>query len=135
MTLLKWSAALSVGLDIIDEQHGWLVDATNRLHAELSKAQPDRRVTGSTIEGLMDYTMNHFIVEEELFQRHGYPDAAGHKAQHDAFTATVMAVLTRFENGEDVGAETLEFLKNWLVEHIMGADKSYAPFLAAQGVN
>lgn len=134
MTFMPWSDALSVGLTSVDDQHRWLVDATNRLHSELSSAQPDRQVTGEIIEGLMDYTMNHFIMEEELFQRYSYPEAAAHKALHDRFTATVMDVLMRFESGDDVGLEALDFLKNWLVEHIMRADKAYAPFLAAQGV-
>jgi len=134
MTFMPWSDALSVGLESVDDQHRWLVDATNRLHAELSQATPDRSVTGEIIEGLMDYTMNHFIMEEELFQRYDYPEATEHKALHDRFTTTVMDVLTRFEAGEDVGTETLEFLKQWLIGHIMVADKAYASFLAERGV-
>lgn len=134
MSYMPWSDDLSVGLESVDEQHRWLVDATNQLHAELVKDTPDRAVMGEIIEGLMDYTMNHFIMEEELFQRHAYPDAAAHKAQHDHFTAQVMDTLVRFEDGEDVGQETLDFLKNWLINHIMRTDKAYTPFLAAHGV-
>jgi hemerythrin len=134
MSFMVWSEALSVGLGSVDEQHGWLVDATNRLHAELARGTPDRQVTGNIIEGLMDYTMNHFIMEEALFLEHGYPEAAAHKTQHDAFTAKIMETLIRFEEGQEVGGETLDFLKQWLVEHIMRVDKAYAPFLAARGV-
>ncbi|MBA3996130.1 MAG: hemerythrin [Candidatus Accumulibacter sp.] len=134
MSYMPWSEALSVGLKSVDEQHRWLVDATNRLHAELVKATPDRAVMGRIIEGLMDYTMNHFIMEEELFERYAYPETAAHKAQHDHFTAQVMDTLVRFEDGEDVGQATLDFLKNWLIEHIMRTDKAYAPFLAAHGI-
>lgn len=134
MTFMQWSDALSVGLGRVDEQHRWLVDATNRLHGELARQQQDRAVIGSILEGLMDYTMNHFIMEEELFQRFGYPQAAAHKAMHDQFTQTVMHTITQFEGGADVGSEVLDLLKNWLTQHIMVADKAYVPFLAKHGV-
>ena len=31
--------------------------------------------------------------------------------------------------------EVMEFLKQWLVKHIQGSDKKYAPFLNAHGVH
>ena len=30
--------------------------------------------------------------------------------------------------------EVMNFLKNWLVKHIMGTDKHYGPYLNAKGV-
>jgi len=135
MTFMQWSNELSVGLGSVDEQHQWLVDATNRLHDELSRPEIDRGVIAELFEGLMDYTMNHFIMEEELFQRHEYPDAEIHKAMHNHFTQTIMDAMMRFEDGEDVGTDVLELLKNWLVKHIMVVDKQYVPFMAERGVN
>jgi len=119
MSYMPWSEALSVGLKSVDEQHRWLVDATNRLHAELVKATPDRAVMGRIIEGLMDYTMNHFIMEEELFERYAYPETAAHKAQHDHFTAQVMDTLVRFEDGEDVGQATLSAVAPGIAEALV----------------
>ena len=134
MTFMPWRDDLSVGLESIDEQHRWLLEATNRLHDEMSQEVRHREVIIEVIEGLIDYTVNHFIMEEELFQRYNYPEATEQKALQDRFTATVMDVLTRFEAGEDVGTEALEFLKQWLIGHIMVADQAYAPFLAERGV-
>lgn len=134
MAFMEWSSELSVGLDSVDDQHKWLLDATNRLHDALNQPQTDRAAVAEILEGLMDYTMNHFIMEEELFERFDYPQAARHKAMHDLFTRTVMLTITAFENGADVGPDVLDLLKQWLVHHIMGADKAYVPFLAAQGV-
>lgn len=129
MTFMPWSDDFSVELDEVDEQHKWLFDATNRLHDETNKAVHSREVIGEIIEGLMDYTMNHFIMEEEMFQRYAYPQAQVHKAQHDKFTASILHTLTDFENGADVENEVLETLKNWLVQHILKTDTSYVPFL------
>ncbi len=32
----------------------------------------------------MNYTVNHFIVEEACFERYDYPERIVHKALHDA---------------------------------------------------
>lgn len=134
MTFMSWNEAYSVGLDDVDEQHRWLFDATNRLHDEVSKAVRSRAVIGGILEGLMDYTVNHFIMEEELFQRYSYPDAQAHKALHDKFTAAIMGMVTNFENGANIENEMLEMLKHWLVQHIMQTDTAYVPFFQEQGV-
>lgn len=91
MSFMPWSEEFRVGIDDVDEQHRWLFDATNRLHAEMNKETRNRAVIAEIIEGLMDYTMNHFIMEEDLFQRYGYPKAAAHKALHDKFTSSIMS--------------------------------------------
>ncbi len=135
MSFMTWSDSLSVGIASIDTQHQWLVDATNRLHAEITKPEPDRAVLGEIFEGLVDYTMNHFVAEEEMFERFGYPEAAAHKAEHDALTAKVMQLLLQFEDGESVGEPVLEFLRNWLLHHILKVDRAYGPFLLAAGVH
>lgn len=135
MTFMPWSSDIAVGLGEVDDQHRWLVDCINRLHTELSGDAPDKASIGATLEGLMDYTMNHFIMEEALFERHAYPDAVAHKAQHDQFTGTILQALTAFEGGQNVSHGVLEFLKTWLLQHIMRTDKNYVPFLKAQGLN
>jgi hemerythrin len=135
MAFALWSDDFSIGIPSIDEQHRWLFDATNKLHDELQKPEVHREVVLEVLEGLMDYTMNHFIVEEELFERYQYTDAQAHKALHDKFTASVMDLLTKFEDGEDLGKEVLDLVKNWLINHIQRTDKEYAAFLKAHGVS
>ena len=69
MPFMPWTAELELGLPEIDDQHRQLVALTNALHDELSKATPDRAAIGHILEGLVDYTVNHFVLEEELFAR------------------------------------------------------------------
>lgn len=133
MTFMLWSDDFSVGLDEVDEQHQWLFSATNRLHNEMNKPAPSRAVIGEILEGLMTYTVNHFIMEEELFERYGYPQARAHKALHDQFTAAILTMLTSFEKGKPIENELLETLKDWLVEHILKTDTAYVPFLKEKG--
>ena len=135
MSFMPWSSDLEVGIGLIDDQHRWLIDRTNALHASVQEAEPDHQQIAELLEGLMDYTTNHFIAEEELFQRLGYPDAAAHKAEHDRFTAQIMDLLHRHEAGNVSGAETLELLMGWLLNHILKVDRAYVDFFKEQGVH
>ena len=134
MTFMPWTQALEVGIAEIDEQHRWLVEQTNALHQALQGDAPREQV-GALLEGLMDYVMNHFIVEEHLFIRLGYPDTEAHQAQHNLFSGQVMSLLSRHDCGETVGAETLELLKDWLTHHILKVDKAYVAHFRAHGLD
>lgn len=129
MAFMPWSDAFVTGLPQIDEQHRWLVDMTNRLHEEVTRESPDRRTVTEILEGLVEYAMNHFIAEEELFRRYGYPEAPAHKGEHDCFSRQATELLMRHEEGNDVTLNALEFLKEWLKHHILVVDMAYAPFL------
>lgn len=129
MKLMKWNQTLVTGLHDVDRQHQWLLNLANQLHEELSKAQPDKAFIGQTLNGLMDYTVNHFVAEESLFERIHYPQAAIHKAMHDRFTAQVMRLIHDHEDGKDIGKETLSFLKDWLLHHIRKTDMAYVPYV------
>lgn len=134
MLFMPWSEQLEVGIAEIDQQHRWLVDTTNTLHRLLSSQEACADQLGDILEQLMDYTMNHFIVEEELFQRLGYPESAAHKAQHNLFCERVMGLLTRHDMGETVGLDALTLLKDWLTNHIIKVDKKYVEHFRAQGI-
>lgn len=123
MLFMPWGEHLEIGIAEIDEQHRWLVDTTNSLHALLSTGDAQAAELGVILEQLMDYTMNHFIVEEEIFDRLGYPESDAHKAQHNIFCEKVMDLLTRHDMGETVGVEALNLLKSWLTNHIVKVDK------------
>lgn len=131
MIFMPWSSALVLGIPKIDKQHRTLVGLINTLYNEVSNPIPERAVIARVLEGLLDYTHNHFIEEEVLFQRYGYPQAAAHTAEHNQFTAKTMDWLLRFERGEDVDVEAMNFLKDWQQHHILQEDRAYVPFLQA----
>lgn len=131
MTFMPWSSALMLGIPSIDAQHQTLVQLINTLYDELSNPIPERTVIGNVLEGLVDYTHNHFIEEEVMFQRYGYAQTAEHTAEHAQFTAKAMDWLLRFEDGEEVDLEAMDFLKDWLLHHILEEDRAYVPFLKA----
>jgi hemerythrin len=134
MVFMPWSEQFVLGIESIDRQHQWLVEAANRLCSQVESEEPDDAAMREILEGLADYTVNHFILEEDLFNRLGYPETEEHKKEHDSFTNMAIHLLLDFENGKPVTKDVLEFLKNWLKNHILVVDKAYAPFLKERGI-
>jgi hemerythrin-like metal-binding protein len=61
-----------------------------------------------------------------------YPDLGAHVAEHRKLTDTVEK-LNREVKAGTVGltVELMEFLQNWLRNHIMQVDRKYSPFVKA----
>ncbi len=134
MPFMPWSDDFLTGIQQIDDQHRWLVDAINKLHDANIQADPDREMVGDVLHGLVEYAINHFIVEEDLFKRFDYPESAAHLAEHNGFNRKATALLDQFEKGEAVNEAALEFLKDWLKHHILEIDMAYVPFFKEKDV-
>ncbi len=133
-SLVQWSPALSVQIPSIDEQHHRLVDLLNGLHQAMSQSKP-REAIGAVLDELVAYTGSHFAYEEGLFDKHGYPEQAKHKELHVKLVEQVLAFQRQFKAGErNLDVEIFNFLKDWLVNHIMGVDRRYSTFLSSRGV-
>jgi len=135
MPLITWNDALSVGVASIDAEHQELVGLLNAFY-DAMQAEKGNGVLGNTLDALIEYTKFHFANEELLFAKTGYPDAVGHKKEHDALTQQVLEVQRKYKAGETaaLSLEVVNFLKKWLVTHIQGTDKKYSPHLVSHGV-
>jgi hemerythrin len=133
--LFPWSEIYSVKIGIVDMQHKNLVNILNELHEAMRAGQAKEKL-GQILSNLIKYTHSHFATEEKLMQSHGYPEFSQHKTEHDHLTATAVNLQRKFQRNEiGMTVEVMEFLKAWLVKHIQGSDKKYAPFLNAHGVH
>ena len=78
--------------------------------------------------GLVDYTMTHFMFEEYLMERSGYPLSDSHKKVHKSFVARIDKFVEQHENGEDITGRLMSVLQIWLTNHIKNDDKDYVPY-------
>lgn len=129
---VEWGPQLDLGMEEINRQHQRLVSLINELHRTLEEAYGLEAIK-RIVQGLVDYTANHFAYEEELFARFGYPQTEQHKLKHQQLVAKVLDFQKRVASGEDVADELMAFLKSWLINHIQGSDKEYTGFLIARG--
>jgi hemerythrin-like metal-binding protein len=128
MSLMPWSEQFVLGIAKIDEQHHSLVDQINTM-----ADQSDSKAQATTLEALVEFAMNHFVVEEEMFKRHGYALPAEHMAAQSDFTSKIFDALDAFQGGSGNSNDTLALLKDWLTKHITVVAKAYAPVLRAKG--
>ena len=134
MATFSWNETFSVGIGSIDEQHKRLVSLVSGLFDAMSQGK-GAQVLANVLTTLVEYTKTHFRYEESLMQTHGYPGLAAHKAEHDQLAAKANDLLERFKTGSTtISVQTGNFLKEWLVGHMLGADKKYSSFLQAKGV-
>lgn len=135
MALLTWNTRYSVGVRALDSQHTALFDILNDLHGAMMKGQA-QQMTGPMLRKLVDYTRTHFQAEEGMLAAARYPGLEKHKVLHRDLMKQVEDYSTRFERGEiTLNLHLLNFLRDWLTNHIQKVDREYGPWLNERGMN
>jgi len=134
MPLVLWNDSYSVHVTPCDQEHKQLLAVLNALHQAMSVGS-GRTVMVPVIQELQKYTVTHFRNEEKLLEKSGYPALAAHRIEHDKFIAKVQQFQQDLEEGRASTVEVIQFLYNWLLTHIKHSDRSYGPYLNAQGIN
>lgn len=129
VSLVQWSDAMSVGNLHIDEQHKILIDTINQLAS--AESQNDRPVIAMIIDELVSYAAFHFQFEEQLIAGCGYPQLEQHRHTHQGFVNWVTRVRDEFlyHRRAHVGERILNFLRDWLRDHILGEDMLYCSYI------
>ena len=134
--MLQWKEEYEVGVAEIDEQHQKLIDIANRVYElmrnELALDKYDQIV--EILQELKEYTVYHFHFEEGLMQKAKYKKRFSHKILHQEFLAQVEAVdLSAVDENQDAYlVQIMDFIANWLIEHIVGEDKKVGQSVRAQ---
>ncbi len=133
MPFAEWKPEFSVGVEEIDRDHERIFALLNELQAAVD-AGTGQEVLGKSLDGLTHYVNYHFAHEEALFLRTNYPDRKAHERKHQALTATVKEIREDFQTdfSEALPRQVLEFLKNWICEDILGADRDFGLYFKAQ---
>jgi len=134
MPLMEWKEEHSVGIETADKHHQKLISMINSLYDAMQEGS-SREIVSKILSALIVYTDKHFKYEEELFKTYNYPGFISHKKQHDELIKQVQELSEKFNTGTTtISIELMRFLKHWLTEHIMVADKKYTEFLNSKGV-
>lgn len=130
MTFITWSdEQFSLKIPHVDEQHKHLVELVNRMYRAVAAGE-ERSTLEQILEELIDYTVYHFRTEEELFIRYHYPGFQLHKRQHDELTRQVSEFQNQFAEGSaTLSFEVMDFLHQWLVNHMAGSDREFLYYL------
>ena len=126
---VQWTRNMDLGINDIDSQHRLLVDYINDLHSAMTNNSSAQEML-DILRKLRDYTSTHFRDEEKHFVHTDYPSTKEHLQIHREFEAKVNEVEQGIKQGTiTLSMDLLSFLKDWLVQHIMGMDAQYAPYV------
>lgn len=129
MALLNWKADYCTGNAKIDEDHRALFERVNDFHFAWQQNR-DRKDIARVLNRLVEYAEEHFAREEEIMRVSGYPGLARHQAIHEALFEQIFVLQGHFEDGRiRIDRDTVDFLRGWLVDHIVGEDMKFAAYV------
>lgn len=127
--LIQWNPTYELGYNEIDKQHQKLVDIINDFYSAFSNAEAHEKIN-SIINDLVNYTVFHFTAEEEIFKNTAYPEVESHINKHKGFVDKLKEYHNEVKEGNMTTTyDLMTFLRDWLIEHIMGTDRTYISFL------
>lgn len=132
-TRIEWNASYVLGVEDIDFQHRYFANLINRLAEELATCDddPHRR---ALLNELNAYAAFHFISEENMMRRAGFPLLEQHRRHHreliDELSAREGLLLLR--NSPQAADDVMQFLIAWFTAHTTGEDRRFADFLAGR---
>jgi hemerythrin-like metal-binding protein len=117
----------------MDSQHTVLFGMLNDLHEAMMKGHA-QKIAGDLLRKLLDYTRKHFAAEEALMTSTRYPELGQHQTLHRELVKQVEEFAVRYERGESsLNLQLLNFLRDWLTNHIQKEDHKYGPWLTQHG--
>lgn len=135
MSYISWDDKFFTGIRLIDDQHKTLVQLINNLHDAMMIGKGKQAVS-KVIQELVDYTVSHFSTEEKFMIKYSYPWMLPHRSEHKKFVDKVSEFQKGYNEGKmSLSIEIMNFLKDWLVNHIQSTDKKLGPFLNEKGLN
>lgn len=132
MPYLAWEDHFSVGLAEMDHQHKKLIEIANALYDSM-KAGNSKEILSQVFNELVEYTKYHFTAEEALMDKYQFPELANHRTQHAELARQVIDYQAKFQQGAlFISIDVMNFLKDWLVNHILQMDQKYGQYIHAR---
>lgn len=129
MTLIAWNASHETGYAPMDTEHMRLAGLLNELHDDLLHGS-SLTLIETEFQRIARHTASHFRHEERLMEESGFPDSPNHLLAHQQLEAQIADLSRQIDEGEPVFTlELAEFLRNWLLNHIMTMDKKLGEHL------
>ncbi len=132
MGSLQWRPDLSVGIDFIDTGHEKLVELIIEMSGLMRSAQ-DHHAALEKLDEIIEFTRQHFQLEERLMAESDYAEFDRHKHTHETLLSDVVAHRQRLAAGEqDAPRDTVNFLEHWLMDHMLESDKDLGAYLSGR---
>ncbi|MCW5828877.1 MAG: hemerythrin family protein [Deltaproteobacteria bacterium] len=130
MSYIVWRPDFDLGIPVLDQHHHNLVALINDFHLSVNRGL-DSELCSTIFSRLREYADYHFKVEEALMAHHGYPESPDHIAEHRLFVNNVGRLEKTFAQDPLLTQQVLQYLKQWLEQHILVIDRQLAEHIKA----
>ena len=128
--MVKWRDIYSIGIDSVDKEHKQLFDILNGLEESIKHIRHED--ISCLLNTLIDYSQDHFDNEVKEMTQHNYPEdlLEQHVEEHGKFLLEVYKLEEKSMSLTfGLMMNTSNFLKDWIIGHLLGSDKEFAEFL------
>jgi hemerythrin-like metal-binding protein len=125
-----WNERFELGISSVDADHQRFLSLMNDLHYALDQGESGTHIH-SILKGLKAYATYHFIREEDLMGTTGYPGLPTHQVQHAWYLYYLEKLEGQAATDPGLACETMRFMRDWFLNHILGIDKTFSEWLAA----
>ena len=133
MAVIAWKEIYETGIVALDNEHRKLVEGINQLY-EAVRDKRGEEVLEEVLAMLESYTVDHFQHEEKLMAEYHFSGLEEHQKIHQGLIDSLQEIKTSTTAvTEELARELLNFLRVWLLEHILEVDKKYGSFLESRG--
>jgi hemerythrin len=123
--LIEWKESYSVGVGLIDEQHKKLFSLINDLYFAMKESK-DKEILGKLLDELAKYVDVHFRAEEAYMEKFDYAGTDEQKEQHKHYSDKIKAFQEAYAQKDALlSYEIIDFLEDWILNHVTGEDKKY----------
>jgi hemerythrin-like metal-binding protein len=112
--VIEWREGFKIGVSQADQEHRQLFELVQELHLAAVE---------QGVAELLECVAKHFLNEQSMMERSGYPALEQHVKLHEEFVDQVAGFLAAGENWSEERVQELRlFLDKWMIGHIMTHD-------------
>jgi hemerythrin-like metal-binding domain len=133
MSIVCWTEDMAVGVPEIDAQHKQLLALVRDVHEAVVGGHGHEKAE-KALESLCNYTVEHFATEEKYMDVQTYADYDRHMLEHMNCSTKALDFLQAYDEVSDLDMKAfLDYVANWVCEHILGVDKGLGEHVLQRG--
>jgi hemerythrin len=119
---ILWRNEMSIGNDLIDQDHRYLLCLYNSIEIILSDNEYHDHLP-FYFNQLLEYSKFHFDREEKIQLKSDYHGYYEHKKKHQHITQRLQEINEELQEGKtEFEQDLLELVKEWIVDHLIKTD-------------
>ncbi|MBF0613337.1 MAG: bacteriohemerythrin [Magnetococcales bacterium] len=130
---MEWHDRFTLGIPALDQDHQEVIAQLVVIYRAFA-TNSGMAVILQHLDRFVQVTRGHFVREEEVMGRQGYPDLKNHKQEHALFLKKIEEFIHKLRRENlPFSQEMALYMKNWLTQHLQGEDSRFVHFANRKG--